>query len=86
MTKIGSTNTSRQKKNDQRSSGTVGGAGFVLYNREILHDGLGQDLLQMFLCPIAHTVKVITVHFHSVKGRRPALSLSEGPKVRTYDV
>jgi len=24
---------------------------------------------------IAHTVKVITVHFHSVKGRRPALSL-----------
>ena len=33
---------------------------------------------------IAHTVKVITFHFHSVKGRRPALSLqwrAEGPHV-----
>ena len=33
-------------------------------------------------CTIAHTVKVITVHFHSVKGCRPALSLqwrAEGP-------
>ena len=50
MTKIGSINTSRENKNDQRSSGTVGGAGFALYNREILHDGLRQDLLQMCLC------------------------------------
>jgi len=38
--------------------------------------------------PTAHTVKVIIVHFHSVKGRRPALyftvSLSEGPQARTF--
>ena len=44
MTKIGSTNTSRQTKNDPRSSGgAVGGAGFLVYNRGILLDG--QDLL-----------------------------------------
>jgi len=37
-----------KSQNDHRSSGAVGGAGFVLYNRQILHDG--QDLLQTSLC------------------------------------
>jgi len=45
MTKAGSTNISRQKKNQQTHEvpGEQSGAGFLLYNQEILLDG--QDLL-----------------------------------------